>query len=47
VRTKIVRRESGFATLIALIMVGLLTLIGLATMSTSDTEVSIAGNQIA
>lgn len=38
--------EEGFATLIALIMVGLLTLIGLAALSTSDDEVAIAGNQL-
>jgi len=40
------RSERGFATLIALIMVGLLTLIGLAALSTSDSEVSIAGNEL-
>lgn len=34
------------ATLVALIMVGMLTLIGLAALSTSDDEVSIAGNQL-
>ena len=38
--------ESGFATLIALIMVGMLTLIGLAALSTSDDEVTIAGNEL-
>ena len=38
--------ESGFATLIALVMVGMLTLIGLAALSTSDDEVSIAGNEL-
>ncbi len=37
--------ERGFATLIALIMVGMLTLIGLAALSTSDDEVQIAGNE--
>ena len=36
--------EKGFAALIALIMVGMLTLIGLAAMSTSDDEVTITGN---
>lgn len=34
------------ATLIALIMVGMLTLIGLAALSTSDDEVQIAGNEL-
>jgi hypothetical protein len=34
------------ATLIALIMVGMLTLIGLAALSTSDDEMSIAGNEL-
>ncbi len=38
--------ERGIATLIALILVGMLTLIGLAAMSTSDDEVSIAGNEL-
>lgn len=38
--------DRGFATLIALIMVGMLTLIGLAAMSTSDDEVAITGNQL-
>ncbi|KAA3634698.1 MAG: hypothetical protein DWP97_06505 [Calditrichaeota bacterium] len=36
--------EKGIATLIALIMVGMLTLIGIAVMSTSDDEVTITGN---
>jgi type II secretory pathway pseudopilin PulG len=38
--------EKGIATLIALIMVGMLTLIGLAALSTSDDEINIAGNQM-
>jgi len=38
--------EQGFVTLIALLMVGMLTLIGLAALSTSDDEVSIAGNEL-
>ena len=42
--TRILKSERGMAILIALIMVGLLTLIGLAAMSTSDDEVTIAGN---
>jgi len=38
--------EGGFATLIALIMVAMLTLIGLAALSTSDDEITIAGNEL-
>lgn len=37
--------ERGIVTVIALIMVGMLTLIGLAALSTSDDEVNIAGNE--
>lgn len=40
------RGERGFATLFALIMVGMLTLIGLAAMQTSNDDVSIAGNSL-
>ena len=40
----LIRSERGFATLIALLMVGMLTLLGIAALSTSDDEVSIAGN---
>lgn len=36
----------GFATLIALVLVGMLTLVGLAAMTTSDTDISIAGNSL-
>ncbi len=38
--------QRGMATLIALIMVGMLALIGIAAMSTSDDEVLVAGNQL-
>jgi len=38
--------QIGFATLIALLMVGMLTLLGLAVLSTSDDEVTIAGNEL-
>lgn len=38
--------ERGFATLIALLMVGMLTLLGIAALSTSDDEVNIAGNEL-
>ena len=40
------KNETGVATLIALIMVAMLTLIGIAAISTSDDEVSIAGNEL-
>lgn len=43
---KILKSDKGFAALIALIMVGMLTLIGLAAMSTSDDEVTITGNEL-
>ena len=36
--------QAGFVTIIALLMVGMLTLLGLAAISTSDDEVQIAGN---
>ena len=38
--------ERGIATIIAILMVGMLTLIGLAALSNSDDEVSIAGNEL-
>jgi hypothetical protein len=37
--------ERGIAVVIALLMLGMLTLLGLAAMSTSDDEMSIAGNE--
>ena len=40
----LLKSERGFATLIALLMVGMLTLLGIAALSTSDDEVNIAGN---
>jgi Tfp pilus assembly protein PilX len=40
------KSERGVATLIALIMIGMLTLIGLAALSTSDDEIQIAGNEM-
>ncbi|HEX2897849.1 MAG TPA: PilX N-terminal domain-containing pilus assembly protein, partial [candidate division Zixibacteria bacterium] len=43
---RILRSQNGVATLIALIMMTMLTLIGLAAMNTSDDEVSIAGNEL-
>lgn len=44
--TSILKSERGFATLIAIMMVGMLTLLGLAALSTSDDEVNIAGNEL-
>lgn len=44
---KILKSQDGFAALIALIMIGMLTLIGLAALSTSDDEMNIAGNEVA
>lgn len=40
------KSERGVATLIALLMMGMLLLIGLAALSTSDDEVTIAGNEM-
>jgi len=40
------RSESGVATFIAIIMIVMLTLIGLAVLSTSDDELEIAANQL-
>lgn len=45
-KKKYFKSEKGFATLIALIMVAMLTLIGLAALSTSDDEISITGNEL-
>jgi len=42
----ILKSERGVATLIALLMMGMLLLIGLAALSTSDDEVQIAGNEM-
>lgn len=43
---KLVHSQEGFATLIALVMVTMLTLLGLAALSTSEDETAIAGNQL-
>ena len=40
-----IQSERGVATMIALLMMGMLVLIGLAAMSTSDDEVQIASNE--
>jgi Tfp pilus assembly protein PilX len=45
-RTDLINSERGMASLIALIMVAMLTLLGLAALTTSDDEVSIAGNEL-
>jgi len=42
----ILRSDSGFAAMIAILMIGMLTLLGLAALSTSDDEVNIAGNEL-
>lgn len=41
-----IKNESGLVTIIALLMVGMLTLIGIAALTTSDDEVEIAGNEM-
>ncbi len=41
-----INNERGFAALIALIMVVMLTLLGMAALSTSDDELSIASNEL-
>lgn len=38
--------ERGMAALVALLLVGMLTIIGLAALSTSNDEVQVAGNQL-
>jgi len=40
------KSDRGVATLIALLMVAMLTLIGLAALSTSEDEIQIAGNEL-
>ncbi len=45
-RMTLINSERGMAALIALIMVAMLTLLGLAALSTSDDEVTIAGNEL-
>ena len=42
----LMKSERGVATLIALLMMGMLLLIGLAALTTSDDEVTIAGNEM-
>lgn len=42
----LLKREEGFALVVGLIMMLLLAFIGIAAIRTSDTDVSIAGNQI-
>ncbi len=45
-KIKRLNSESGFATLIALIMMGMFMLIGVAILSTSDDEITVAGNEM-
>jgi len=40
------KSEDGFAALIALLMIAMLTLLGIAALSTSDDEINIAGNEL-
>ncbi|MEA2031059.1 MAG: PilX N-terminal domain-containing pilus assembly protein [candidate division Zixibacteria bacterium] len=42
----LIKSQRGFATLIALIMVVMLTLLGLAALEQSDDEMTIAGNEL-
>ncbi len=43
---RVLKSQHGMAALIALIMVAMLTLLGLAALSTSDDDVTIAGNEL-
>lgn len=43
---KVINNENGFAALMAMILVGMMTLIGLAALSTTDDEISITGNEL-
>ena len=43
---KRMKNQDGFATLIALIMMGMLMLIGVAAISLTDDEVTVAGNEL-
>lgn len=45
-KKRISKSERGMATFVALIMVGMLTMLGLAALSTSDDEVKISGNDL-
>jgi Tfp pilus assembly protein PilX len=45
-RKSYLKSERGMAALVALLLVGMLTVIGLAALSTSDDEVKVAGNQM-
>jgi len=38
--------EEGFAVILALIMIGMLTLLGILAIATSDDEITIAGNEL-
>ncbi len=42
----VLKSERGIAAVIAILMVGMLTLLGIAAMNTSNDEVSIAGNNL-
>jgi hypothetical protein len=44
--TRKLKSQRGIAAVIAVLMIGVMTMIGLAAMSTSNDEVSIAGNEL-
>lgn len=44
--TTILSSERGIASVIAILMVGMLLLVGIAAMNTSNDEISVAGNQL-
>lgn len=44
--SNLLRTERGIASVIAILMVGMLLLVGIAAMNTSNDEVSVAGNQL-
>ncbi len=45
-KNQTLKNNRGFAALIAMILVGMLTLIGLASLSTTDDEITITGNEV-
>jgi Tfp pilus assembly protein PilX len=45
-RLNLIASQRGMAALVALLMVGMLTLLGLAALSTSDDDVAISGNEM-
>ncbi len=43
---QLLKSQDGFAALIALLLIGMLTLLGIVALSTSEDEMNIAGNQM-